>query len=425
LPVFFGLGAAALRLLGLRPSGQLGLFAGVALALGLLVHGLLVLATGSLAWGWSLSLAAAFAGWLRLGWPRLNVSGARWAGLLIAALALFYGVKILAEPIQDWDARSIWFFHAKLIYFDKGFHDAGLWSAPAHAFSHPNYPVLFPILAAQAARIAGFWNETLPKLALFWLLSPALLLLGALSGRGRLFWVPAFLFFLAPGIWLWNGYMDAYLAVFVGLGLLYLSLWWVEGQPMQGAAALVCLGLALNLKDEARLAGAALGLWVLAMLLFGSSPKTRPGKSLTLLALLSLSTALIWEGRKRAWGLQGDLHPFSASFAAQASQRLKLWRWILGILLREGHLVALWGFSALLCLSQRRHAPRLWPFWLAASAAQASFILGMLYIYLGTPYEISWHLANSAGRVMLTPFVMLPVALLAAEAALVKPGGQA
>jgi hypothetical protein len=37
-----------------------------------------------------------------------------WIGAVIVCL-LFLG-PILAYPLKDWDARSIWFFHAKMIY---------------------------------------------------------------------------------------------------------------------------------------------------------------------------------------------------------------------------------------------------------------------------------------------------------------------
>jgi len=47
-------------------------------------------------------------------------------------------------------------------------------SALVYRFSHPDYPLLVPILAAQAANLAGFWNEQLPKSALVLLLVPPL-----------------------------------------------------------------------------------------------------------------------------------------------------------------------------------------------------------------------------------------------------------
>ncbi len=39
----------------------------------------------------------------------------------LVLLCLILLLKIMSEPIQAWDARSIWYFHAKIVFFGDGF----------------------------------------------------------------------------------------------------------------------------------------------------------------------------------------------------------------------------------------------------------------------------------------------------------------
>src|SRR5205807_1272968 len=89
-------------------------------------------------------------------------------------LILMYYFKIFAEPLQDWDARSIWFFHAKMIWTEGALSKASGWNHSSTRWSHPDYPKLVPSIAAQLAYIKGFWNEFLPKGSLLIMLIPTI-----------------------------------------------------------------------------------------------------------------------------------------------------------------------------------------------------------------------------------------------------------
>jgi hypothetical protein len=47
--------------------------------------------------------------------------------------------------------------------------------------------------------------------------------------------------------------------------------------------------------------------------------------------------------------------------------------------------------------------------WLPFSAATL-YLFGIVLVYLGTPYELSWHLATSSGRTVLPIFVTFSIA---------------
>ena len=93
----------------------------------------------------------------------------------IACLLAVYYLEILAEPLFHWDARSIWFFHAKMIWADGALRRSTGWNHPSLAFSNPDYPKLVPAIAAQLAYVKGYWNEFLPKGSLFVMLVPVTL----------------------------------------------------------------------------------------------------------------------------------------------------------------------------------------------------------------------------------------------------------
>ena len=70
----------------------------------------------------------------------------------------------LGTPTFEWDARSIWLFHAKRIFYDQSIFSIGDNYA---AFSHNEYSSLAPAFAASLAFLVGHWNEVFPKLSFF------------------------------------------------------------------------------------------------------------------------------------------------------------------------------------------------------------------------------------------------------------------
>ncbi len=124
---------------------------------------------------------------------KIYLEGYKWLG--IALVCLLYVAPIVAQPLLTWDARSIWFFHAKMIYVAGSFSQATGWTHPSAAWSHVHYPNLVPVLAAQVAYLKGFWNEYLPKAALIFVLVPAVLWLFTFARRSMSF---ALLLMLLP-----------------------------------------------------------------------------------------------------------------------------------------------------------------------------------------------------------------------------------
>lgn len=90
-------------------------------------------------------------------------------------LFILFGFAVtLGTETFHWDTRSIWLFHGKRI-----FTDGTLYATMDNyaAFSHNDYPALYPALSATAAKAVGVWNEVFPKSVVCFLYIPALLIL--------------------------------------------------------------------------------------------------------------------------------------------------------------------------------------------------------------------------------------------------------
>lgn len=336
--------------------------------------------------------------------------------LPLAYIVALYGVLILTHPLTHWDARSIWFFHAKIIYYQGALTETSGWSQLLEV--HPDYPKLLQTLAAQVAYISGYWNEFLPKAALLVLLIPAA--------------VGYFAFFKRPFSWvfliamaffptyteIWNGYADSYLALYAGLAILALGRWFDSRRPHDLLLGLAGLGAVSCLKNEGSLflvctaAGfTTLGLWE------RMKRKARPlgsidWLSLTYLVVVTLAGHTLWLVKKKAWGLHADLD-FSGRHFAEAWGRLtdgESFGLIMKNLFQNQELT-----YALIPLAMGVIAARILrvriplAVWLPFSTATLYFF-GIVFVYLGTPYDLSWHLNTSAGRTVLPIFVTLSVA---------------
>ena len=77
---------------------------------------------------------------------------------LAAAAAVIFAVLALSEPMWSNDFQAIWGLKAKTIAL-TGRVPARLFHDPALAWSHPEYPLLLPLVLAAVSAAAGGWND--------------------------------------------------------------------------------------------------------------------------------------------------------------------------------------------------------------------------------------------------------------------------
>lgn len=356
------------------------------------------IATASLAWALA-RRPHALAGIFAMGWLR-------W--LFSVALVLGAAGAILFEPLQGWDARSVWFFNARRIFFSEGLVAGDGWTNRAYVFSHVDYPKLLPLLAAQFAHAWGRWNEFIPKASLLVLLAPIVVAFMGLARRLGLS-----LLFLAAGLllstkeFLWNGYVDTYLCLYAVVGMLYLARWLSTSTPLDLACGAAFLGVAANLKNEGLLVVLCVAAGLIAWFAVSASARraqtTRMWPAGVWIALLLPCLGfLAWTLIKQRWQLASDME-IGAGSAVRVWQRLqegRLAQVAQSLVVQSGAGTAAGLFLGTALLARILQTP------VPAAAAFPALVAtlysaGMFLVYLATPHDVAWHLATSAERTML------------------------
>lgn len=329
------------------------------------------------------------------------------AGGLACFLTLMF-FKIISDPLHDWDARSIWFFHGRMIYLNSSLTaDAG-WSDAAIRFSHPDYPKLLPFLAASIGTLFGFWNDFLPKLSLACLFVILFIGLCRFYENSVRFWCVAWLCLLTPEVLLWNGYMDGYLALAASLGLFYWCEYLESREGEDFLAGYLAFALAAQLKHE----GAAIFVCsLLGLLLMRAGGLRKLTVRFWLPVLIGALPVFLWTALRQQWGLANNL--LGLSMFERMAQRLQ-WDTVailLQVLLshtRLALLLCVFGGALFLLLRSYDH-------FRTSVGFVVVFITGyfavLFTIYLSSGQDFIWHLATSAERTTL-PIVMAGFVLL-------------
>jgi hypothetical protein len=82
--------------------------------------------------------------------------------ILTKITIIIYIIISIGSPLTEWDARSIWLFHGKRLFFDNSFYSI---LDNYFQISHNDYPLLAATLSACLANLIGSWNEIFPKFA--------------------------------------------------------------------------------------------------------------------------------------------------------------------------------------------------------------------------------------------------------------------
>lgn len=324
--------------------------------------------------------------------------------LVACTLLLIYLFRINLEgTIHGWDARSIWLFHTKIIFLFDGIHGDMGWTYPTIDWSHPDYPILGPLLGAFCARLHGSWNEEVTRFSWFFLLLPTFFIASSFI-VSRWSAICCFFIYLSLSSWLWQGSMDGYLALYSFLATILFSRWLIEEKRVDFVVGVLALGVIVSLKNE----GALIAL-SLAISIFTLARKKLSFKLTTYSALVAALLFLHWSVYKKYYGIVSDLKVGSGEFILRAWSRLidlssniTIFKFMFSVMKGGYYLIFLFFISYF--------------FWKKSSnynkdiARVSGFILltalcywfGLYLVYLGTPYPFEWHLATSIDRVLLS-----------------------
>lgn len=322
-------------------------------------------------------------------------------------IVCFLGIMTLGSGTSAWDARSIWLFHAKRIYFDNSLL-AQLDNYAA--FSHNDYPALLPALSATLAKIVGHWNEVFPKVSNVLFILPPLIVIGVTFTplRYTVFFV-ASLFFIA-GRLLTNGFMDGILSLYIVASLILLSILffgWKENLKISKGVLLTStighLAVLVGIKNEGTMAALIILFCLVASL---AIDKKRIEISRILMIFLpAFMISGAWLLLCYQYGVGNDVATkgnFISTLAGRLTDAFSIHSVASALYYQKW--IAFLPLCLFLIYFLRKNE---------TAFKTGSFLLrfGLLYsfslffIYLGTPHDLHWHLATSAKRTAL-PFFL-------------------
>lgn len=425
--VFSGLVVALPVLLFLKRPGKIALVSllGMSFLAGMLVNMVLVLILQSLGPSFAVGAVVDLAGVVLLflrrdefdggfvlapssagGWSELKVGKKTVIFLLCAVAATLLVYHALLLPIDAWDARSVWFFGAKKIYYAGGlFSDIGRDSL----FEHADYPKLIPVLAAQIAQIAGYWNEYLPLGVVAILLCAEFLMLAALFESIVALLLFFVLLILVVGIspYLTNGYADMHLAILAMLACGFFVKAGTRRKQVDVVFGVLLLGLAACIKNEGLVLALIIGLVATIVLVVSVRSRAavlRGSRGLVMALIVAALPAMLWKFRLWQWGISNDLTA-ATGWGGRFMDRLNFTD--IGAILRAIHaapmlLLALLTWIVVIRLKGRRQIAYFLPI-----ACSVLYLAVLLLVYMTTPSDLAWHLGTSAERVALPIKLML------------------
>lgn len=326
--------------------------------------------------------------------------------LLLAGAAIY---SMLFDPIKAWDARSIWFFHGKILYYADGLKtkDWGI------TFSHTDYPILIPALAAQVAMIVGYWNEYLPLTCLAILLCVECAVLACLAETLSflvcLLIIALLVFGLPPE--LTNGYADMHLALFAMAACGLFVKFGRTRKPVDVVLAILCLGVIACLKNEGMVLALIIGLSSAVALVLDSKLFIKnqvpalPHRHVMAAIVLSVLPAVLWQCLIIAWGLKNDMTADGGNALTRISSRLNR-ETLDNIISLLGSMVMLGACLAATVANLRNRQIRNFSCHLPL-VCSSMYLAVLILVYLATPHDLSWQLYTSAPRVGLAIKAML------------------
>lgn len=392
------------------PHARVRLLA-ILIVLGILLNYSLVLVIEKINFALAAGAIFSAAGFITAFWRfqrrLLSLFNIRILAFPVALITGIYLIPIAFDPISAGDARSIWFFHGKMIYYSGGLGTWTGFSDKAVLFSHVDYPKLIAVLSAEFAFVAGFWNEFIPKASLAALILPTALAVASFLKRftfSNLFLL--LMFFFSLGLLLWNGYMDGYLALYAGITLLFLGRWLNDKDPLDLAAGIVFLALAASLKNEGVLILVSVVVPLLIICGFNMRNKifaisAALGGRLWIILLCSFSGICLWSWKKSVLGLENDLQLGVASIPRIASRledgsMLLISKW----LFLDAFVLKAFVVLAIALAGGKLVGRRVSTGATMAIVTSSLYFSGIFFIYMATPANLQWHLSTSATRTM-------------------------
>ena len=322
-------------------------------------------------------------------------------------------VLSLGSVTVDWDARSMWAFHAKRIFLDDNLY-AGFDKYMPELMNA--YPLLPASLSATLAQIIGHWNEIYPKSTNILVLLPALFVQCSFlkNNKSILLWLMFILLFTARN--LVSGLMDGLVAMYFVTNCLIIYNLFIEEHLVYGKNSVeinknkitlffsgVFCGIILSLlKNEGFV---IIILLLLSTFLFKIYLKKKIRKREIIFAILVLTPMFVWKllaTYNGVYALAIGFNSFDQIILrlSEINSYKLVFRYLL---LNEKFIIALLIFF--FCIYKNFQNNKLVYSFVITNALM--YYITLYIVYLSTPYDLSWHLIGSSTRVIPTMVMIL------------------
>ena len=372
------------------------------LTLGLLINSIIALG------GFILFILPFITKHQKVEFPEMN--GYKWTWIFFFLVITL--PPILAVPTANGDARTMWFFYAKMIFYAGEISPTAGWAHPSVAISHVDYPVFVPMLAAQIMHLFGYWNEYLPKISICFMYLPAIFWL---SAQIRNKFSSAFLLLLIPLSfypWIWEGTMDGLLSTYVALSMLAFGNYLRSKNKLDLLAAACCLFAVLSIKNEGILAF-ILGSVVILVFLYFMHQKKNLLKRMSWKYLagifLGILPLILWTIDKRIWGIENDLQIGTIESIKRFVVRMingSIFQILQAFLKMIAPALIMLGVIYLFARVNKIKT-KSWSY--PTLVFILIYSLGMITIYLITPHDLTWHIEHSIFRTTLPIIGLLAI----------------
>ena len=132
---------------------------------------------------------------------------------LTKTIIIIFLIIGMLSPTTAWDARSVWMFHGKRMFFENNI----LAQLDDYGKLNNDYPIFVSYYAAQIANLLGKWNEILPKLSPFLISIPVLIFLSSLAKNKKQELLICFLYLFILDKKMIMGECDAILSIYLTL----------------------------------------------------------------------------------------------------------------------------------------------------------------------------------------------------------------
>lgn len=321
--------------------------------------------------------------------------------LIVIFIILLFGIALISEPIVDWDARSIWFFHAKKIFFTQGYSEQ---LSNYAEFSHNDYPPLIPAIAANLAVTFNMWDESLIKLSILLAVLPVIFLFATIFNNQYY----CLLFLSMPLIanrLLYNGYMDVIVGFYLSSILIYL--YYINNKKENNYNSihemflLLLLSISLSLiKNEGFMS------LVLLCITFCFNFKVITFKNLVILFVAIGFNYILWRYHLSVSNLHSDI--FVEDIYSRFIGRITDFPQLFEIIQSPAKELGLFLIVYLLIFKNSEQNP----FHAAPITFVISYVFIIFLIYFITPYDLYWHVSRSSGRVFVPIKILLMTILV-------------